>query len=91
VGMSRDAYELQGLNGWKVVNAGEEFTGRSRGFQVLLAGTFEVTCNDGSVVANTFTEDLPQGMFVGGVIVQLLISATGRALVFPMDDDFTIA
>lgn len=71
------------------MNAGEEFTGRSRGFQVLLAGTFEVTCEGDGPPG--FTEDLPQGMFVGGIITQVLISTTGRALVYPMDDDYTIS
>ena len=87
--MSRDAYELQGLNGWRVVEPTEEFTGRSRGMQVLLAGTFEVSC--AGDVADSFNEDLPQGMYIGGIITQVLISATGRALVFPMDADYTIA
>ena len=89
--MSRDAYELQGMSGWKVVNAGEEFVGRSRGFHVLLGGEFEVVCIDAGDPANAFTETLAQGMFIGGPIVNVLSTGAGRALVFPTDSDFTIS
>lgn len=87
--MGNDAYELQGLNGWQLVEDGYEFAGRSRGFQVALDGTFVATeANNGAFAAGLA---LSQGFFVGGVITSLIVSGGGAAFVFPMDNNYGIS
>jgi hypothetical protein len=86
--MGNDAYELQGLNGWQLVEDGYEFAGRSRGFQVALDGTFVATeANNGAFAGGLA---LNQGFFVGGIITALTVSGGGAAFVFPMDSDYQI-
>jgi len=82
------AYNLQGMMGWVPVDAGEEFQGKSRGAQVLEAGSFSATCNRNG---GSFTNwDLSAGQYISGVLTSVTAS-TGKCLVFPMDEDYTIA
>jgi hypothetical protein len=90
--MQPEAYKLQGLDGWVRIADGQSFTGRSRGFQVLLDGTFTAT----NLTPKNTTSSIPgdalvQGMYVGGVILTLAVAGGGAALVYPMNSEYTVA
>lgn len=89
--MSQPDYKLQGLDGWERVADGQSFTGRSRGFQVLVDGTFTATNRTPKNTTASIPGDaLIQGMYVGGVILSLAVTGGGAALVYPMTNDYTI-
>jgi len=89
--MAEDAYQLQGLDGWEIVDSGQTFTGRSRGFQVLVAGSFDATTQSPLNIQSTFSGvPLTPGFYSGGIILTLTPSLSGTALVYPLDSNYTI-
>lgn len=87
-----DSYMLQGLNGWEVVGDGQIFQGRSRGFQVLVDGTFDAinqTPDGGTASFSAIA--LTAGIFIGGTITSLDVSGGGSALVYPLDSSYVIS
>ena len=91
--MGRDVSNpLQGLDGWDEVPNGGLFSGRSRGFQVATAGTFDFSNMNpkGQSVSVSLSLSTP-GVFIGGMITALSPTGGGSALVYPADSDYDIA
>jgi hypothetical protein len=87
---ANDAYQLQGRNGLDKVEAGQTFSGRSVGFLVGEEGQMEFVALkvDGTDVTVQLAS-AKVGFFPGGTVTELVVT-TGVALVYPLDNDYTI-
>lgn len=87
---ANDAYVLQARNGLDKVTAGQTFSGRSAGMGVAEDGVMEFTAD--KVNGDDCTVQLPSakmGFFSGGVVTEVVVTS-GTALVYPLDDAYTI-
>lgn len=89
---ANDAWDLQGMNGGVPVEAGETFTGLSRGFQVLddAIVAYSMVKPDGLTQAVAPIGTHAIGVYIGGPIVSLAVTS-GTVSVFPTSTDYTIA
>lgn len=87
---ANDAYQLQGRNGLDKVTAGQAFTGRSAGMLVAADGVMEFVAL--TVSGQDCTVQLAAavtGFFSGGTVTEVTVTS-GIALVYPLDDNYTI-
>lgn len=90
-GMSKDAYDLQGMGGGVVLNAGQTFNGQARFVSVTVDAVLSSYAGNlvgGSTKLTGVT--IPAGCTIGGVTTSLGVTS-GVVIVYLLDGNYTVA